>query len=84
MTIKKLREQLGISQVEFSKKYDIPIQTIRQWESNPGTTSYRKCPDYIVSLISRLISADITISMLADLTENSPLDIKEVAKGVFG
>ena len=31
-TIKQLRNQLGMSQVEFSVKFGIPVATVRSWE----------------------------------------------------
>jgi len=34
--VKRLRWQLGLSQVEFAERYQIPIGTLRDWEQNRG------------------------------------------------
>lgn len=35
MTIKEIRKFSGLSQIEFGKKYNIPVQTIKKWEASP-------------------------------------------------
>ncbi len=39
VSVKKLRESLGLTQESFSAKYRIPLGTLRDWEQN------RKFPD---------------------------------------
>jgi len=58
MEIKEIRAKTGLSQAEFSKKYNIPLDTLRGWESNPGSTRYRQCPSYVISLLHRVVSSD--------------------------
>ena len=54
MTIKEMRELLGISRAEFSRRYDIPIRTLENWESGTRTP-----PDYVINLLERIIKEDI-------------------------
>lgn len=53
MTIKEMRELLGISRAEFSRRYDIPIRTLENWESGTRTP-----PDYVINLLERIIKED--------------------------
>lgn len=53
MTIKEIREKSGMSRVEFSKKYDIPIRTIEDWEHEK-----RKCSPYLEKLLKRIVEED--------------------------
>ena len=55
MKIKELRGLTGLTQAEFARKYRIPLQTLKQWESRPVATSYRKAPDYVLELLRRVI-----------------------------
>lgn len=48
MTIKEMRELLGISRAEFSRRYDIPIRTLENWESGTRTP-----PKYVISLLEK-------------------------------
>ena len=50
MIIKELRTKLGMTQKEFATYMGIPLSTIRHWE-----IGYRTPPDYVVSLIKRVI-----------------------------
>lgn len=54
MSIKEIRKKSGLTQVQLAKKYRIPLQTIKQWESNPQSTSYRKCPAYVEYMLELL------------------------------
>lgn len=53
MTIKEIREKSGISRAEFSRKYNIPVRTLEDWESGK-----RKCPEYVSELLYRVVSED--------------------------
>lgn len=44
--LRKVRENLGLTQVEFSKFLNIPVKSIRNWEQN-----IRKPSNYIIELI---------------------------------
>ncbi len=50
MVIKELRTKLGMTQKEFAAYMGIPLSTIRHWE-----IGYRTPPDYVISLIKRVI-----------------------------
>lgn len=57
MTIKEIREKSGIGRAEFSRKYEIPLRTLEDWESGK-----RKCSPYIEKLLERVVSEDCKIS----------------------
>lgn len=44
--IKKLREELNMTQKQFSDWLNIPLQTLRQWEQGKRTP-----PNYVYKLI---------------------------------
>ncbi len=46
MTIKELREEMGMSRAEFSRVLEIPYRTIEDWEKGLRTP-----PEYVVRLI---------------------------------
>ena len=53
-TIKEIREYSGLSQAKFSEKYGIPKRSLENWE-----TRIRKCPDYVISLLERVVESDM-------------------------
>lgn len=53
MTIKEMRELLGISRAEFSRRYGIPLRTLEDWESGKRTP-----PPYVINLLERIIKED--------------------------
>ena len=53
MTIKEIRELTDLSQAKFAAKYQIPQRNIERWE-----TGKRKCPDYVCSLLERVVKED--------------------------
>lgn len=60
MEIKKLRQLTGLSQSAFAKKYHIPLDTIKGWESDKNSKRHRNCPDHTLYLLERLIHIDFT------------------------
>ena len=58
MTIKEIRTVSGLTQKEFAQKYDIPVQTLKGWESAPESTSHRDCPPYVLKLLERVVIVD--------------------------
>lgn len=54
MDIKKIREFSGLSRAEFSRKYEIPVRTLENWEAG-----IRKCPEYVEKLLFRCVSEDV-------------------------
>ena len=61
MEIRDMRKRTGLTQSVFAEKYHIPVQTLKQWESRPESTSYRKAPDYVVHMLERLIEQDFNV-----------------------
>ncbi len=53
MTIKEIRNLTGLSQAQFAKKYAIPVKTIQGWEIDRRTP-----PDYVTSMLERLVRED--------------------------
>ena len=58
MTIKEMRQLTGLSQSDFGKYYNIPLPTIKKWESSPDNQNYRECPKYVNQLLERAVRAD--------------------------
>lgn len=53
MTVKEIRESIGISRAEFSRRYRIPLRTIENWEygkTNP--------PEWTVEMIRKVVEMD--------------------------
>lgn len=53
MTIEEIRDLLGVSRTEFSRRYNIPLRTLENWES--GT---RIPPEYVLSLLEEKVRRD--------------------------
>lgn len=53
MTIRDLRTAAGLSRMEFSRRFRIPIRTVENWECT-GPNS-RECPTYVRLLIAEAI-----------------------------
>lgn len=49
---KKLRYELGLSQVEFSRRFGIPLGTLRDWEQNAAK------PDAAGELLLTIIASE--------------------------
>lgn len=54
MTTKEIREMLGVSQAEFSKRYHIPTRTIADWDRGA-----RKPPRWVLEMLERIVREDI-------------------------
>lgn len=53
MTIKEMRKHLNVSRAEFSRRYNIPIRTLEDWENEKRTP-----PEYVISLLERAVLED--------------------------
>lgn len=53
MTIKEIRDLLGVSRAEFSRRYHIPTRTLESWESGE-----RIPPQYVLELLERVVKDD--------------------------
>ena len=58
MNVKEIRELSGMSRAEFSRTYRIPVRTLENWESGS-----RKCPDYLLNLLSHSVMEDVNINL---------------------
>ena len=54
MEIKEIRNLTGLSQSQFSDKYNIPLPTIRHWEQGQ-----RECSQYVLNLLEFKVRSDI-------------------------
>lgn len=50
----KIRNILGISRAEFSRRYNIPLRTLENWESGD-----REPPKYVLELLERVVKEDL-------------------------
>lgn len=50
MTIRDLRTAAGLSRIDFSRRFHIPIRTIENWECTGPNA--RECPIYVRLLIA--------------------------------
>lgn len=53
MSISEMRQYLDISRAEFSRRYNIPIRTLEDWENGKRTP-----PEYVMSLLERVVLED--------------------------
>ena len=64
LTIKNIRTLSGLSQVDFATRYEIPLQTLKNWESNPGSSNFRQCPIYTLKLLDFKVRMDTYINRI--------------------
>lgn len=53
MTIRDLRTAAGLSRIDFSRRFRIPIRTIENWECTGPNA--RECPVYVRLLIAEAL-----------------------------
>ena len=51
--IKEMRKMTGLSQVKFSKKYNVPVRTLQDWEAGKSSP-----PPYVIELLEFKIVND--------------------------
>lgn len=56
MNTKEIRELLGVSRAEFSRRYHIPIRTLEDWDAG-----IRKPADWVLELLERVVKMDINM-----------------------
>lgn len=54
MKIKEIRKLTNLSQPQFSKKYNIPLPTLRHWEQGQ-----REYPQYVLELLEFKVREDL-------------------------
>ena len=57
-SIKELHSMTGLTQTEFSKKYSIPIDTVKSWEASPDSKRYRPCPEYFLRILGQIVEQE--------------------------
>lgn len=50
MTITEMRNYIGISRAEFSRRYNIPLRTLESWEAGVRTP-----PEYVLQLLEESV-----------------------------
>ena len=63
-TMSEIRYVTGLSQVQFSKQYNIPLNTIKNWECSEEKPNYRKCAPYVKSLLIRAVAQDFNLTLV--------------------
>ena len=51
LSIKELRQIMGLSQSQFANKYQLNVQTLQHWEQG-----FRNVPSYYLYLLNRIIT----------------------------
>lgn len=67
MNIRDLRKQLGDTQSEFARRYNIPFRTIQNWEAG-----VRKPPEYILNLLYSRVREDLINKKTTELPKHDP------------
>ena len=53
MDTREIRDMLGVSRAEFSRRYEIPIRTIEDWDAGKS-----KPPEWALKLLERVVRED--------------------------
>lgn len=53
MIIKELRKITGLSQMEFARKFHIPVGTLAHWEQEIRTP-----PEYVIYMMTKIIYSE--------------------------
>lgn len=56
MNTKEIRALLGISRAEFSRRYEIPIRTLENWDAGIA-----KPPEWTLKLLERVVREDAAV-----------------------
>lgn len=70
----RIRDLLGISRAEFSRRYHIPLRTLEDWDWNKKTP-----PAYVLELLERVVRED-KLKELVDEKDKLQREIEETAK----
>ena len=58
MKIHDMRCDLGLTQRQFAEKFHVPLQTLKQWECSPQSSSHREPPAYVVYMMERIMDLE--------------------------
>ena len=65
--VKELRMQFGVTQSEFSKRYNIPFRTLQNWEAG-----IRKPPEYVLDFLNYKTKIDLTNRKAVEIPKYDP------------
>lgn len=54
MRSQEIREKVGCSRAEFSRRYGIPVRTLENWDAGLNIP-----PDYVLNLLERVVETDL-------------------------
>lgn len=54
MDITEMRNYIGVSRAEFSRRYNIPLRTLESWEAGVRTP-----PEYVLNLLEESVRAPL-------------------------
>lgn len=58
MTVLELIEQHGMTRKDLSDKFGIPYTTVQKWCFPEDNQNYRKCPEYVVRMMSYIFELE--------------------------
>lgn len=70
MTFAKIRHYTGLSQWDFAKKYNIPLDTVFAWETDEPDL-HEDCPVYVLELLDRAVKQDFA-KAISGVNNNAP------------
>ena len=82
MTITEMRNYIGVSRAEFSRRYNIPLRTLESWESEVRTP-----PEYVLQLLEESVRRTdiIEVTFIYDtLLQNGKIYPWSKANGKYG
>ena len=53
LTVKEIRQYVGLSQGEFARRFCIPRRSVENWEATGGNA--RECPRYLIVLLAQTV-----------------------------
>lgn len=59
----EIRKILGISRAEFSRRYNIPLRTLEDWDAGK-----KNPPDYVLNMLERVVNEDKEGNDMNELT----------------
>lgn len=82
MNITEMRNYIGVSRAEFSRRYNIPLRTLESWESEVRTP-----PEYVLQLLEESVRRTdiIEVTFIYDtLLQNGKIYPWSKANGKYG
>lgn len=64
MNSKEIRSILGISRAEFSRRYEIPVRTLEDWDAGKSSS-----PAWVLKMLERIVREDAGVENSVEKTE---------------